>query len=200
MSDHYFSEKPGVAHAKREFDVILRNFSLRFMSDAGVFSKDSVDYGSRLLLEHMQIAEDDRVLDVGCGYGAIGIVAAKLARSGHVVMVDVNERAIDLARQNASINHLENIEVMQSNLFSSLEPQRFSKIISNPPIRAGKQVVHALFEQSVNWLTEDGELWIVIQKKQGAPSALKKLEELFETVDMIERNKGYHIIRSRGRK
>jgi 16S rRNA (guanine1207-N2)-methyltransferase len=200
MSDHYFSEKPTVAHAKREFVVTLRNFTLKFMSDAGVFSKDSVDFGSRLLLETMQISEDDHVLDVGCGYGVIGITAAKLARQGRVTMVDVNGRALHLADLNVSINHLENVIVQQSDLFSGLEKQRFTKIVSNPPIRAGKQVVHALFEQSVTWLTNQGELWIVIQKKQGAPSAIKKLEELFEVVEVVKREKGYHIIRSRNPK
>jgi 16S rRNA (guanine1207-N2)-methyltransferase len=172
----------------------LRGFDLEFWTDAGVFSKGGIDFGSKLLIETMQIPVDARVLDLGCGYGPIGITAAKLAHQGSVLMVDINERAVELSRKNLIQNSVKNAEVRVSNLFDAVEEQeRFDRILTNPPIRAGKAVVHQIFADSVYRLKPEGELWVVIQKKQGAPSARKKLEELFENVEDSAKDAGYRI-------
>ena len=193
MTDHYYSKKPSAASDKRTLDAVLRGKAFSFVTDAGVFSKDGVDFGSRLLIETMEIAEDDAVLDVGCGYGPIGLSAAALATRGKVTMIDINERAVELAKENARRNGLANVEVLQGDLFEPVQGQTFTKILTNPPIRAGKQVVHQIFEQAREHLTEGGQLWVVIQKKQGAPSALAKLETLFPSVREADKNKGYRI-------
>lgn len=195
MSDHYFTNKPTVEHEERTIRPQLRGFDLQFVTDAGVFSKAGIDFGSELLIDSMEIPVDAKVLDVGCGYGPIGVTAAKLAAEGHVTMVDVNERAVQLANRNVALNRVENAEAVVSYLYEQLSGRKFDCILTNPPIRAGKQVVHAVFEGSVNHLTERGELWVVIQKKQGAPSAKKKLEELFESVEDVARDAGYRIFR-----
>lgn len=195
MSDHYYSNKPTVQHDLRTLGVALRGFTLRFLTDAGVFSKGGIDFGSELLIDSMEIPEDANVLDVGCGYGPIGITAAKLAPRGHVTMLDINERAVDLARRNIQQNEVGNAEALVSDRLAAVVGRKFDRILTNPPIRAGKAVVHAIFTDAAEHLTERGELWVVIQKKQGAPSAKKRLEELFETVDDVARDAGFRIFR-----
>ncbi|BCJ87348.1 class I SAM-dependent methyltransferase [Effusibacillus dendaii] len=193
MADHYFSNRPTAAHDVRMIRQRLRGFELSFWTDAGVFSKGGIDFGSRLLIETMEIPADASVLDVGCGYGPIGIAAAKMAYEGTVLMVDVNERAVRLAQKNVEQNDIGNAEVRVSDLFSQISEKEFDRILTNPPVRAGKAVVHRIFEGAAARLKEGGQLWIVIQKKQGAPSARKKLQELFEDVEEKAKEAGYWI-------
>lgn len=193
MAEHYYSKRPAAESARQTLQTVLRGKTFRFTTDAGVFSKRDIDFGSRLLIESMVVAETDEVLDVGCGYGPIGLVAATLAARGHATLVDINERAVELAGENARNNGIANVNIRQSDLFERLEGRVFTKIVSNPPIRAGKQIVHRLFELAHHHLTEGGQLWIVIQKKQGAPSAYAKLESLFAKVEEIGKDKGYRI-------
>lgn len=165
---------------------------MRFVTDAGVFSKSGLDYGSRVLIDALDIPVGASVLDVGCGYGPIGIAAGILG-AGKVTMLDVNERAVELARENAAANGIAQAEAKQSDLLEAVSEERFDVIITNPPIRAGKETVHRLFEQASERLNPGGSLWIVIQKKQGAPSAKAKLETLFERVEEVTKDKGYRI-------
>lgn len=193
MSDHYFSRRPEVAHDRKVVETILRGRAFRFVTDAGVFSREGVDFGSRLLIEHARLPEDARVLDMGCGWGPIGIALSFLVPRGKVTLADVNERALALARENARLNGAGGLDIVASDLFAGLAGLRFTHIMTNPPIRAGKQTVHLLFEQAAEHLTVGGELWVVIQKKQGAPSAKRKLETLFTEVREAARAKGYHV-------
>lgn len=198
MSNHYYSEKPTVESARRKLEVIVRGQKMVFTSDAGVFSKKEIDFGSRLLLETYRFPlSGEKILDVGCGYGTIGITLAKERPDYELFLVDINERALELARINAQHNKVENVTISKSNLLQAFDQEKFSSIISNPPIRAGKKVVHQLFEEAYSHLEEEGELWVVIQKKQGAPSALEKLQELFSDVVVEEKSKGYFIIRAK---
>ncbi|ANS76010.1 16S rRNA methyltransferase [Paenibacillus yonginensis] len=197
MTDHYYSSKPEAAHDRRTIETVLRGRKFRFTSDAGVFSKQGVDYGSKVLIEAMQVGSGDQVLDVGCGYGPIGLSAAVMADSGHVTMIDVNERAVQLATDNAKANSISNVTVLQSDIYSNVPgAERFDTILTNPPIRAGKSVVHAVFEGAYARLKPGGSLWIVIQKKQGAPSAKEKLEQLFSSVEEVTKDKGYRIFKA----
>ncbi|WP_059048872.1 class I SAM-dependent methyltransferase [Paenibacillus senegalimassiliensis] len=196
MSDHYYSSKPTVAHRRKTWEVVLRGQSYRFISDAGVFAKEGVDFGSRTLIEAMEIASDAKVLDVGCGYGPIGLTAARLATQGHVTMIDVNSRAVELARENAAANRISNVTILESDLYAALEEGRYDIVLTNPPIRAGKSTVHAIFEGAHERLKPGGALWIVIQKKQGAPSAKEKLESLFASVEEVAKDKGYRIFKA----
>lgn len=196
MADHYYTNKPGTAHDERHMTFTLRDHELHFTTDAGVFSRDRVDFGSLLLIENMQIPRQARVLDVGCGYGPIGLTAAKLASEGKVTMIDVNERAADLARRNAERNGIHNVEVRVSDVYSAVQGECYDVILTNPPIRAGKEIVHRIFAEGHDLLAEGGEMWVVIQKKQGAPSALKKLQELYTHVEEVDREKGYSIFRA----
>lgn len=197
MSDHYYSSKPETAHDRQMLSVDLRGFSLKLTSDAGVFSKNGVDYGSRVLINAMDLTGAKAILDVGCGYGPIGITAAKLVPDAIVTMLDINERAVELARHNAIQNQVSsNTVIKQSDRLEAVRHQMFDVILTNPPIRAGKEIVHSIFEQAYEQLRVGGTLWIVIQKKQGAPSAKEKLSSMFKYVEEVTKDKGYRIFRA----
>ncbi|MCM3750150.1 class I SAM-dependent methyltransferase [Paenibacillus pasadenensis] len=196
MSDHYYSKTPGVQENRQEHTTKLRGFDFRFWTDNGVFSKGGIDYGSRFLIEQMEISEADRVLDVGCGYGPIGLTAARLAPRGEAVMLDVNERAIELAKENARRNSIGNVQIRQSDLYENAGTELFDVILTNPPIRAGKAVVHRIFEEGAAYLRPGGSMWVVIQKKQGAPSAEAKLQQMYGKVVEVGKDKGYRIFRA----
>ncbi|MCM3273224.1 class I SAM-dependent methyltransferase [Paenibacillus elgii] len=196
MSEHYYTPRPSVEHDLHTIEDTLRGRSFVFWTDAGVFSKKGVDYGSKLLVQTMELAKQARVLDVGCGYGPIGLAAAVVAEQGSVAMVDINERAIELAKRNAERNRIANVRILQSDLLAEVMDQTFDAVLTNPPIRAGKETVHRVFEQAHHVLAPGGALWVVIQKKQGAPSAYAKLESLYSQVEEVERVRGYWIIKA----
>lgn len=198
MSDHYFTNKPQTASETAAWTYTLRGKEFKFVTDAGVFSKKTVDFGSRLLVETIDFSElvSGDILDVGCGYGPIGLALAKEDAERKVEMVDVNERALGLAKQNASNNRLANVLIHPSDIYESVEGKDFAAIVSNPPIRAGKKVVHGILTGAFDLLKEGGTLTIVIQKKQGAPSAKAKMEETFGNTEVIAKDKGYWIIQS----
>ncbi|WP_093814554.1 class I SAM-dependent methyltransferase [Streptococcus sp. 45] len=193
MTKMYYAENPDSAHDIHELKVTLLGQSFTFLTDSGVFSKKMVDYGSQVLLNTLDFEKGKTLLDLGCGYGPLGISLAK-AQGVKPTMVDINNRAIDLAKQNAQKNGVE-ADIFQSNIYEKVNGT-FDYIISNPPIRAGKQVVHTIISESINYLKVGGNLTIVIQKKQGAPSAKAKMEEVFGNVEILKRDKGYYILRS----
>lgn len=193
MTKMYYAENPDSAHDIHELKVILLGQSFTFLTDSGVFSKKMVDYGSQVLLNTLDFEKGKTLLDLGCGYGPLGISLAKV-QGVKPTMVDVNNRAIDLAKQNAQKNGVE-ADIFHSNIYEKVNGT-FDYIISNPPIRAGKQVVLTIISESINYLKVGGNLTIVIQKKQGAPSAKAKMEEVFGNVEILKRDKGYYILRS----
>ncbi|WLV24798.1 class I SAM-dependent methyltransferase [Aciduricibacillus chroicocephali] len=197
MSEHYFSKNPHSKSSPKNWHYNLRGRDFRFASDAGVFSRDTVDFGSRLLIESFTLPQvSGELLDLGCGYGPVGIALGGAYPERQIVMSDINERAVELARQNAADNGIENVEILQSDGFSNLKERSFAAILLNPPIRAGKSVIHSMFEYAAKAIIEGGEFWIVIQKKQGAPSAKEKLESLFGKVETVTKDKGYIIFKS----
>ncbi|MGZ0084162.1 class I SAM-dependent methyltransferase [Caldibacillus thermoamylovorans] len=198
MSEHYYSVRPASERNPQTWTYVLRGHEFRFTTDSGVFSKRDVDFGTRLLIETFEEPEvGGDWLDVGCGYGPIGLALARSFPDRRVHMIDINERALELAETNRRANAIANAVVYQSDLFSAVGERRFAAIITNPPIRAGKRVVYAIFEQSRDHLLDQGELWVVIQKKQGAPSALQKLNEWFPVVEVVAKKKGYYIIKAK---
>lgn len=196
-NNQYFSKnndnlesKPQIINAK------IGDLNLKFKTDIGVFSKDFLDYASKLLLENMEFSlrENEVILDVGCGYGPIGIYAKKITNNP-VVMLDINPRALALSSQNLDLNGVE-AEVIESDCLDSVLDKKFGLIICNPPIHAGKNIVYKIFEQSYEVLNKNGSFWIVIQQKHGAPSAIKKLESIFESVEVTYKKKGFYIVKS----
>lgn len=193
MSKMYYDEHPDAQHDIHELHVVLLGERMKFLTDAGVFSKKMIDFGSQVLLSCLSFQQGETVLDVGCGYGPLGLSLVK-AQGVHATMVDVNTRALDLARKNAAFNQVE-AKIFQSNVYDQVE-ESFDHIISNPPIRAGKKVVHEVLSGSFDHLNPGGDLTIVIQKKQGAPSAKAKMEEVFGNCEILKKDKGYYILRS----
>ena len=193
MTKMYFAENPDAKHDIHELKVELLGQQMTFLTDAGVFSKKMIDYGSRVLLSALEFNKKEMLLDVGCGYGTLGLTLAK-AQELEVTLVDINQRALDLARKNADANQV-SADIFQSNVYEQVTGQ-FHHIISNPPIRAGKQVVHEVISGSYDHLLADGDLTIVIQKKQGALSAKTKMEEVFGNCETLKKDKGYYILRS----
>ncbi len=194
MPDHYYTQIPSSESRPEQFEVSVFGQTLGFESDAGVFSKGELDYGSRLLLLSLP-ALAGRVLDLGCGWGGIGVALAAKHPECRLVLSDINERAVALARKNAARNRLNNVEVVLSDGFSNVEGA-FDAIISNPPIRAGKQVIYGLFGEAKNRLKSGSSLFVVIRKQQGAPSALAHLQEVYGDARLIERSKGFWIIQA----
>lgn len=137
------------------------------------------------------------ILDVGCGYGPIGLSIAASYPEVTVEMTDINSRAVELAKENANTNGISNVVIYESDRFDRINSEQFAAILTNPPIRAGKKVVQEIFEHSYERLNSGGELWVVIQKKQGAPSAMEKLDELFGNVETVQKKKGYYILKSK---
>ncbi len=195
----YYSEKQdGLASNPHTYDFCFREHKFRFKTDAGVFSKAYIDFGSFTMLEAFTPNTIDApILDMGCGYGPIGIVVSTLY-DREVLMVDINERAISLTNDNIKTNKVDKAKAQKSYIYDSIpDEMMFSSIITNPPIRAGKKVVFDIYDGAYNHLLPGGELWVVIQKKQGAPSSMTHLEELFSNCEVVCKNKGYFILKSR---
>lgn len=187
----YYEENPDSAHDIHELKVTLLGQHFSFLTDSGVFSKKMIDYGSQVLLNAVSFEAGKTLLDLGCGYGPLGIALAKV-QGVKPTMVDVNNRALDLARKNAEKNGI-SATIFQSNVYEQVEGI-FDYIITNPPIRAGKQIVHEMIGESITHLNSGGSLTLVIQKKQGAPSAKAKMEDVFGNATILKRDKGYYIL------
>ena len=197
MTNHYYTKNPDSKSQQKHWTYRLKGNTLSFTSDNGVFSKHTVDFGSELLVESYDIPEQFQkasLLDIGCGYGTMGLAYGKAYPELSIEMIDVNERALVLASENAQKNGIKNVDIHESNLYDTVKKTQYEIIISNPPIRAGKTVVHTILEKAYDYLTENGQLVIVIQKKQGAPSAQKKMEEVFGNCERIQWDKGYWIL------
>ena len=190
---HYYTDNSNLASNKREFDYYFDNEVFRFTTDNGVFSKKNIDYGSYILIKTIyKLNLGNSLLDLGSGYGPIGIILKRFNPNVEIEMVDVNSRATELAKLNCQSNktdikvHLcENILELNNN---------FDTITLNPPIRAGKKVIYDLYDKSKEKLNLDGHLYIVIRKAQGANSSISKLETLFKQVVVINKDSGYCVI------
>ena len=188
----YFTNDKLPSNVKKTTCMVLGN-KFTFLTDNGVFSKDGLDFGSRLLLESIPLeAVGGKILDMGCGYGVFGIVISKLT-SAHVDMVDVNLRALHLATRNAKENSVSNVSIFESNVYQNVS-SKYSSIVTNPPIRAGKKVVYDIVMNAKNYLEDDGKLFLVIRKEQGAKSLIVDLEKIY-TVDILKKSKGFFIIK-----
>lgn len=193
----YFAENPDAAHDEHVVDYRVNGIDLKFNTDAGVFSKMRVDYGSGVLIKamHDQNFPKKGILDVGTGYGPLGLFAAKFWPDQTVDMVDVNQRGLDLAKRNAQLNHVDNVNIYPSDIYSQVDKE-YGLILTNPPIRAGKKVVSQILSEAKSHLVRNGLILVVIQKKQGEPSARKLLTETFGNCEIVTRDKGYYILKA----
>jgi 16S rRNA (guanine1207-N2)-methyltransferase len=191
---HYYVNDDSVTSDEHILDLKVKDISMRLYTDRGVFSKGGLDFGTRVLLESMVIPPSAKtIIDMGSGDGPISIFLAKSYPDKHVYAFDVNERAFRLTKKNMQENGVSNAEAKVSFLFENVTVNA-DVVVTNPPIRAGKQTVFKLYEQAFENLNVGGILYVVIQKKQGAPSSFAKLEELFGSCEVIEKKAGYWIL------
>ncbi|MCZ2491757.1 class I SAM-dependent methyltransferase [Dellaglioa carnosa] len=198
MTNYYFTKNPDVIHNEKEWTFELLNNEFKFTTDNGVFSKKTVDFGSRVLLNAFAQQEiiAGNILDVGCGYGPIGLAIAKDQPERQIDMTDVNELALELAKKNAGINKITNVSIFESAAYDNVTKTDYATIVTNPPIRAGKNVVHDILSGAFDHLKVGGQLFAVLQKKQGAGSAQKKMTDVFGNCEIILKDKGYYILMS----
>lgn len=195
--EHYYTNNTTTESREKIINSIIANENLKFYTDNGVFSKESVDFGTKTMLECFTTdKENAKVADIGCGYGVISIFLAKKYPTFKFTMVDVNNRVLELSKKNIELNKIENeVEVLESSSFDNVEGN-FDIVLTNPPIRAGKKIVHKIMTDSYKHLNAQGELWVVIQKKQGMASCKKLLEDTFSMVEVVTKNKGYYILKA----
>ena len=193
--EHYYSNSPKVTSRELSIQAKMRGMEWTFISDAGVFSKTGIDFGTRLLIETIEITDGDTILDLGCGYGVVGVVLGTETPKGTITFTDINERAVMLARKNCQRHQIKNASFFVSDGFRELPNQKFNHIVLNPPIRAGKAKIYSMFDDAAGYLESAGAFWIVIHKKHGADSAIKKLETSYKSVEIVNKKSGYQIIR-----
>ena len=192
-NQQYFTNQPTSEHDISYWDFDLLNNKLKFKTDAGVFSKKRVDFGTVQMIEAAGAVEfvDGPLLDLGTGYGPVGIAFAK--KGYQVTMSDVNQRALELAKNNASDNDVsDKVKIVESDIYENID-DKFAAILVNPPIRAGKQVIKKMIEDSPEHLLKGGKFIFVVQKKQGAESYKKIAEDTFNNIELLARNKGYMV-------
>jgi len=192
--DHYFTAHP---KSRAEFGIIhthLRGRPFEFLTASGVFSKRRVDLGTRVLIASMLLPEEGMVLDVGCGYGAVGIAAAAFNPDLRVIMVDVNKRAVWLARQNIEINNVSNAEVRRGRLYEPIKDLKFNCILSNPPVSAGMETVNAIIAEAPRHMTNKAFFQMVVRSKIGGKRLSIVLESTFGNVNILTRKSGYRVL------
>lgn len=188
---HYFENDENIKSNERLTYANIKNSELRFLVDNGIFSKKGLDFGTRSLLENINIDFTKKnILDFGCGYGPIGIYLAKTTNL-KVDMLDINKRAIILARKNAALNQVK-VNIFESDLYTNVF-DTYDYIVTNPPIRVGKDILYEILFKAKKYLNHNGELWLVINKNQGAKSIIKDLAKVYD-VKIINRCKGFYII------
>lgn len=194
-TDHYFSPEPGSPSRPRRIAAVLRGSPWQFATDSGVFSPGRIDPGTALLIKAMVVQPGDRVLDVGAGYGPLGLVAARLcAPDGHATLIEVNRRAAELCEQNAALNGLTNVRVICAEAFAPDDVGLYDVVLCNPPMRAGWKVVDPLLAAATACLAPGGRLWLVGRKRQGLDSLKKRLEAVLSAPETVARGGGYHVI------
>jgi len=189
MKEHYYTEKPTSELKKSKISARLRDKEFSFVTGSGVFSIKKVDNGTRLLIEECKIK--GRVLDLGCGYGVVGIVIKKIFPDNEVVLSDINMRACRLARENAKLNNV-SVDIVQGDMFTKVEG-KFGTILLNPPQNAGKKICFSMIEQSKEYLRECGTLQLVARHQKGGKSLSKYMEEIFGNVDVLGRGSGFRV-------
>jgi len=194
----YYDQKKPCGHQIKEIKFKFNNHRFRFLTDVGMFSRFKVDTGTKLLLRNLDLHKEDRFLDMCCGYGVVGIIAAKFC--WRVVMSDINERGLEMVKRNLKINNINNnsgsnVKVVCGDLFEKINiNENFTIIAANPPLRAGIDFMEKLIEGADKHLTENGRIFLVARKKQGAYEILERMNEYF-SAEIVEGGGGYRVMR-----
>lgn len=195
---HYYQNDPSLASNLHKISFDINGLHISLWTDNGVFSKSRVDEGSFAFLKVLlPLNLSGRILDLGCGYGTIGLTIALSNKEARVDLADINTRALALCEKNAKeLGLSQNVTVLQSDIYQNIEGP-YDSIVVNPPIRAGKRVTYAMYEGAKQRLIDGGSLYIVIRKAQGGPSARDYIESLFGNITLLKRDKGYYIYQAK---
>ena len=197
---HYYSENPKIKSDRSNIHYSILDKNIELTVDNGVFSKSKVDFGTDLMLKVFlknNKRERFEFLDIGCGYGVVSVVVKTFCKGAKLTLSDVNERALDLSKENLIKNKILEFEIIKSDIFDNFDNnKKFDIILSNPPIRTGKETIFKIYEESHNRLNKNGEFWCVIQTKHGAKSTYKKLEDIFGRCETVEIDGGYRVLRA----
>ena len=195
---HYFQNDPNLASNLHKISFDINEIHMSLWTDNGVFSKSRVDEGSFAFLKVLlPLGLSGKILDLGCGYGTIGLTIAMASPQASITLADINTRALALCEKNAQeLGLSQRVTILLSDIYENIEGQ-YDSIVVNPPIRAGKRVTYAMYEGAKQRLIDGGSLFIVIRKAQGAPSASKYIEELFGNITLLKRDKGYYIYQAK---
>ena len=200
--NHYFSEKPEIKSEKKRIKYTIQNKKFEFITDNGVFSKSKVDFGTDLMLNEFLKknrgleVEKIKILDIGCGYGVVSVVLKSFYPEISITLSDVNERALELSEENLKKYGINDYHIIKSDAFEKIT-EKFNVILSNPPIRAGKDIIFKIYSEAYEHLNENGKFYCVIQTKHGAKSTQKKLMEIFGNCDTVTIDGGYRIFLSK---
>src|SRR3989449_6550856 len=196
MGEQYFARRPASRRRPAEFHVSVRGHAFRCRTDAGVFSRGELDRGTELLLAAPEVGPCDLIMGLGCGYGALGIVAARLSDGGRVILTDVNERGVRAARENLSVNGIANAEVRLGTLYEPVAEMAFDQIVSNPPIRAGRDVVDRIISDAPMHLLDGGSLWLGAPSRQGGASISSGQAAGLGAATDVRRRSGFKHLRT----
>jgi 16S rRNA (guanine1207-N2)-methyltransferase len=191
-SEHYFTRNPTSKEEIRTFEDYLRGNRFVFKTSSGIFSPQKIDLGTKLLVNDSVIPSLGKILDLGCGYGAVGIAIKKSFPQTNVFMSDINERAVRLAKENAKKNNVD-VNIKSGEFFSAFPEEKFDVILLNPPQTAGKNVCFKMIEDSKNYLNLRGTLQLVARHQKGGETLSKKMLEVFGNVKTVSIKSGYRI-------
>ncbi len=194
--EHYYVKKPKSKRIEYKFHAVIAGIPMNFITASGIFSPRKIDLGTMTLITYMELRKESKILDLGCGYGAIGIAAAKMCPTCSVTMADINERAVDCAKKNIKINNVKNAAAKQSYFFSGLKNEVFDIVLLNPPQTAGLENCYKLIDGAYEHLNEKGNLQVVVRKRHGGERIAEHMEELFGNLEVLGKKAGYWVYKS----
>jgi 16S rRNA (guanine1207-N2)-methyltransferase len=194
--EHYYAESPKSKYFEYELeDLKIRGVEIKLRSATGLFSSKEIDFASEVLVNNMQVPNKGQILDLGCGYGFIGLTAAKLAPKAKIFLTDINRRAVELTKKNIKLNRIKNAEARQGNAYEPVEGETFDAILLNPPMVAGRKIVLHMIEHAVTHLKPKGSLQIVARKSKGGEYLFNRMKTIFSKIEVLAKSGGFWVVK-----